>query len=372
MTTARASTVVLAPEHEELRRAVRAFFDSVSPETAVRRVMATDDGFDTDVWRRASTELGLAGLLVPEDLGGSGFSFLELSVVLEEAGRALLPAPLLSTCVLATTALLTSADESAQRDYLPPIAAGELRATLALPGAGACLSATSTDGGWRLDGDVDFVLDGHTAQLLLLPAVIDGADALTLFAVDATANGLSRELLSTMDQTRKLARLTLERTPARLVGAANSADELLTHVARVAAIALACEQVGGAQKILEVTVDYVRARSQFGRAIGSFQAVKHRCADMLVDVEEARAVATHAAHVVAAGDDELPAIAAMAKAFCSDAYVSCAETSVQLHGGIGFTWEYIAHLHLKRAKSGQLLFGAPLHHRRVLGDLLGL
>jgi alkylation response protein AidB-like acyl-CoA dehydrogenase len=319
--------------------------------------MDTVEGFDQQVWRRAATELGLTGLIVPEELGGSGYTFVELSVVLEEAGRALLAAPLLSSAVLATTALLGSTDADAHKQYLPALADGSLRATLALPRDGDVL--TARDG--RLTGTADYVLDGHTADLLLLPA--DGA----LYAVAAGADGLDRRAHSTLDQTRKLARLTLERTPARALGTVD-----LAHVARVAAIALACEQVGGAQKILDVTVDYVRTRSQFGRPVGSFQAVKHRCADMLVAVESARAVAINAAHAVADGADDLDRTAATAKAFCSEAYLLCAEAAIQLHGGIGFTWEYIAHLHLKRAKSGELLFGDPVHHRRVLADLLGL
>ncbi len=364
MTKAAASTVMLGVEHDELRTAVRAFFAATAPESVVRREMETAAGYDRALWRRACAELGLAGLGVPERFGGSGFTFLELSVVLDEAGRALFPSPLLSSAVLATTALLASGDDAACADYLPGIAAGDLCATVALPRERDLVAAD----GVRLTGSLEFVLDGHTADLLLMPAAT-GDGSRTLFAVEGAASGLTREPLSTMDQTRKLARVEFDGTPARAIG---PADAVLDHVERTAAIALACEQVGGAQRVLEMTVAHAKDRAQFGRAIGSFQAVKHRCADMLVDVESARSVATYAAHVMADRGAGLPRVAAMAKAFCSGAYVGAAEASVQLHGGIGFTWEHSAHLHLKRAKSGQLLFGDPIHHRRVLGDLLGL
>jgi len=366
-TSAAPVPLVLAAEHEELRAVVRAFLEDVSPESAVRAVMETDTGFAPAVWARASNELGLAGLMIPEEYGGAGFGFVEMSVVLEEAGRALLPAPLLSSAVLTVTALLASDDADAQQEYLPGLASGEIRGAVALPRDAD--SVTATDG--RLSGTAGFVIDGHSADLLIV-ATTDPAGP-SLWAVEASANGLTRTSLSTLDQTRKLATLTFDGTPARLLGSLGGAAGPLERVHAIAAVALACEQVGGAQRILDVTVDYVRSRNQFGRAIGSFQAVKHRCADMLVDVESARSVALYAAHVATQGSAaDLQEAAAMAKAFCSDAYVACAEAAIQLHGGIGFTWEYIAHLHLKRAKSGQLLFGDPVHHRQVLAGILGL
>ena len=250
MTTGRPETLVLSPEHEELRSAVRAFLESVSPESAVRTVMETTEGFDSKTWTRGAAELGLAGLLVPEQFGGSGFGFVEMSVVLEEAGRALLPAPLLSSAVLAVCALVTSADQAAQRDYLPVLASGELRATVVLPRVGDCIVAA----GGVLNGTAEFVLDGYTSNLLLVAAAEAGG--LSLYAVEASASGVTRDALSTMDLTRKLARVTFEGAPARLIGTAGAASAQLAQLADIAAVALACEQVGGAQKTLDITVEY--------------------------------------------------------------------------------------------------------------------
>ncbi|HVV74406.1 MAG TPA: acyl-CoA dehydrogenase family protein [Mycobacteriales bacterium] len=359
--------VLLRPEHDELRTSVRKFLADTSPESAVRAVMETATGYDPDVWRRACDELGLAALIVPEQYGGGGYSFVEIGVVLEESGRVLWPSPLFATAVLATTAILSSQDLEAAADYLPPIAAGTLRATVATSGA---LVATRTNGTWQVTGTSSYVIDGHTAELVLVFAETEAG--LSLFAVNGDAAGLTREAQSTMDLTRKLAAVCLEATPARLVGTEGAGADLLERVLAAAAVALAAEQVGGAQRLLELTVDYVKDRKQFGRAIGSFQAVKHRCADMLVDVETARAVMVHALWSVATDSDELAEDAATAKVFCSDAYLSCAGAAIQLHGGIGFTWEHSAHLFFKRAKTSQLIFGHPVHHRRHLGDLLDL
>jgi alkylation response protein AidB-like acyl-CoA dehydrogenase len=359
--------VLLRPEHEELRASVRRFLADASSESAVRAVMETGDGYDAEVWRRACDELGLAALAVPEQYGGSGYSFVEVGVVLEESGRTLWPSPLFATTVLATTAILASADAAAATDYLPSIASAELRATVATSGA---LRATQSRDAWQVTGTSSYVVDGHTAGLILV--IAETEDGPSLFGVDGNASGLTREPQSTMDLTRKLAALRLDATPARLLGAPGSGAAVLRRVLAVAAVGLAAEQVGGAQQLLELTVDYVRERKQFGRAIGSFQAVKHRCADMLVDVESARAVMVHALWSVAADSDELAADAALAKVFCSDAFLSCAGAAIQLHGGIGFTWEHSAHLYFKRAKTSQLMFGDPVHHRRLLGDLLDL
>jgi alkylation response protein AidB-like acyl-CoA dehydrogenase len=217
-----------------------------------------------------------------------------------------------------------------------------------------------TASGDSLSGSVSFVIDGHTADVLVVAA----GDA--LYLVDSTTAGITRTLLQTVDQTRALARLDFDSVPAAPL--AGSVDELRD----IAAVCLAMEQVGAAARVLEVTVDYVKTRNQFGRPIGSFQAVKHRCADMLVDVESARSAAYGALAALAAGGDELPVLAAMAKAFCSDALLACAGESIQLHGGIGFTWEHSAHLYFKRAKASQLLFGDPAHHRAKLAAHLGL
>ncbi|MCU1594912.1 MAG: Acyl-CoA dehydrogenase [Frankiales bacterium] len=353
-----ANALVLTPEHEDMRRGLRTFLQIASSETEVRRLMETADGFDAATWRRLTSEFAVTGLVVPEELGGAGFGFVELGVVMEEAGRALLVAPLLSTA-LATAALLASGDVEAQKSWLPGIASGDVRATVAFPPVGTTTPTVTHDSG-VLTGSVSYVLDGHTASLIVVAAGTE------LFLVDGSAAGLTRTVLHTIDETRKLARLDLDGVATTPL--AGSVD----HVRDVAAVLLSLEQVGAAQKVLESTVDYVKTRNQFGRAIGSFQAVKHRCADMLVEVESARSAAYGALGALAAGDPDAPVLASIAKAFCSDAFVACAGDSIQLHGGIGFTWEHSAHLYFKRAKASQLLFGDSAHHRQKLAEHLNL
>ena len=367
----------LSEDHEEFRRSVRPFMERMSPETEVRRLMATSAGYDPASWRQMADQLGLQGLIVPEELGGSGYSFLELGVVLEEMGRLLLCAPFFSTVVLATTALLLAGDETAQADFLPGIARGDTIAALALTEDSGRLdpsrielSAEPAAGGWRLDGVKNFVLDGHVADLLLVAART--AAGISLLVADGDAPGLVRSPLRTMDQTRKQARLTFAATPARLIGIDGEAWPVLTRVLDLAAVALAAEQVGGAQKCLEMAVEYAKIRTQFGRVIGSFQAIKHKCADILLEVESAKSAAYHALHVAAGGGPELPAVASLVKAWCSETYAHAAAENIQIHGGIGFTWEHPAHLYFKRATSSELLFGSPRLHRLQFADRIGL
>ena len=369
--------VALSEEQEALRQGVRRFLEERSPEGEVRRLMETVEGFDAGVWAQMAGQLGLVGLHVPEELGGSGSSFFELALVLEEMGRALLPSPFFATVVLAAGALLASGDDGAAKDLLPGLAAGDTRATLALAEeagswdpAAVALPASRRDGGWRLDGRKTFVLDGHTADLLLVVARTGGgpgsAEGLSLFAVDAGAPGLDRSALATLDLTRKQARVDFSGTPARLVGGEGEAGPGLVRALDLAAAALAAEQVGGAQACLDMSVAHARSRVQFGRPIGSFQAVKHKCADMLVETESARSAAWYAAGVAADGGEELGVAASLAKAYCSDAFFRAAAETIQIHGGIGFTWEHPAHLYFRRAKSSQLLLGSPGYHRELL------
>jgi alkylation response protein AidB-like acyl-CoA dehydrogenase len=367
---------VFTPEHDELRRSVRGFLAQHSPESEVRRVMATDDGYDPVLWSRFA-DLGLLGLAVPEEFGGSGYGWTEVAIVLEEAGRALLCAPYFSTVVLGVGALLNSGDPSAQKEYLPAIAAGARTATLAVTGdAGDWdepsieVSAVRTDGQWRLDGHAAHVVDGATADLLLVAART--ADGPSLFAVDGSAAGVTRTKTATLDLTRKQARLDLAATPAELVGVPGTGWDIITRTLDLGAVGLAAEQVGGAARALEMAVDYAMVRHQFGRPIGSFQAVKHVCADMLVEVESARSAAYHAIWAADHDPEELQVAASLAKAYCSDAFTFVAGQNIQVHGGVGFTWEHPAHLYLKRAKTDQLLLGDPLHHRRLLAQRIGL
>ncbi|MDQ1419139.1 MAG: hypothetical protein QOJ52_1101 [Acidimicrobiaceae bacterium] len=381
--------LAFSDEQEELRRSVRRFLADKSPESEVRRLMETDAGYDPAVWTQMAEQLGLQGLAIPEEYGGSGFSFVELVVVLEEMGRALLCAPFFSSVVLAAGAVLASGDEPVKKDVLPGIASGEVRATLALTedsgrwdegGVTTVARVSDSDsdsdsgsgfgGGWVLDGHKTFVLDGHTADVVLVVARTDAG--VSLFLVDGDAPGLGRTAMPTMDQTRKQARLVFSSVPARLVGTEGAGWPAVSRALDLAAVALAAEQVGGAQRVLEMSVEYAKVRVQFGRPIGSFQAVKHKCADMLLAVESAKSAAYYAAWTAADDDEELPVMASLAKAFCSEAYFKAAADNIQIHGGIGFTWDHPAHLYFKRAKSSELILGDPAYHRELLAQRIGI
>ena len=364
-------------EQEELRASVRRFLAEKSPETEVRRLMDTTEGYDPAVWSQMAEQLGLQSLTIPEEFGGSGFTYVELLVVLEEMGAALLCAPFFSSVALAANALLTSGDDEAKKNYLPGIASGETIATLAITEdngkwdfSGIECAATQKDGGWVLDGHKMFVIDGHVADLIVVAART--AAGVSLFAVQGDAPGLTRTPLPTMDQTRKQARLEFSGTPAVLIGTDGGAEPGLSKTLDLAAVALAAEQVGGAQRVLDASVEYAKTRIQFGRPIGSFQAIKHKCADMLLEVESAKSAAYYAAWAAADDSDELPVVASLAKSYCSEAYFHSAAENIQIHGGIGFTWEHPAHLYFKRAKSSELLLGDPSYHRELLAQRIGI
>jgi alkylation response protein AidB-like acyl-CoA dehydrogenase len=356
---------------------VRRFVEAASPEAAVREQMTTERGFDPAVWSAMAKSLGLQGLIVPEAFGGQGFGDVELGIVLEETGRALLCAPYLSTAVLAVHTLLEAEDEAAQRALLPGIASGETTATLAFAepngswdAAGIEARATGDGAAWRIHGTKQYVLDGHTADVVLVAARTRAG--VCLFSVAGDAAGLSRTPLVTLDPTRKQARLDFDGVRGTLVGAEGAGDRVLPAVLDRAAVALAAEQVGGAQRCLDMAVAYAKERVQFGRPIGSFQAIKHKCADVLLEVESARSAAYYAAWCAAERGDELPGVASLAKAYCSDAYCHAAAENIQIHGGIGFTWEHPAHLYYRRAKSSALLFGDPGHHRERVARHCGV
>jgi alkylation response protein AidB-like acyl-CoA dehydrogenase len=364
-------------EQEELRASVRRFLADRAPISAVRELMESADGVDVAVWRQAGEQLGLQGIAVPEEYGGAGFSFAEQAIVLEELGAALYGGPYLASAVLAATVLLAGGDEGAKKAYLPGIASGELVATVAFTEEDGSwqadsirLAATREGDGWRLDGRKSFVLDGHTAGLILV--VARTGESLSVFAVPGGADGLTRTALPTLDQTRKLARLDFAGVPAQLVGSAGEGAGVLARMLDVAAIAQAAEQLGGAQRALDMAVDYLKVRHQFGRPIGSFQALKHRCADLLLEVESLRSAVQYAAAAVAENSDEIPVVAALVKAYASDVYFHVAAENIQLHGGIGFTWEHDAHLYFKRAKASELFLGDAAYHRENLATRIGL
>jgi len=364
-------------EQEELRKVVKDFLNSKSDEATVRELMDTETGFDPAIWSQMGEQMGLQGLIIPEEFGGSGYSYVELIVVLEEMGRRLLCAPYFSTVVLAANTLMHSGDDAAKAEYLPGIASGETIATLAFTEqngrwdeAGITMEASGSGDSWTLTGEKMYVLDGTTAGLLIVAAKTGAG--VSLFAVQGDAEGLTRTALSTMDQTRKQARVTFAGTPAKLIGTEGGGWAVLERVLDLAAVALAAEQVGGAQECLEMAVQYAKDRVQFGRPIGSFQAIKHKCADMLLEVESAKSAAYYAGWCASELNDELPSVASLAKSYCSEAYFHTTAENIQIHGGIGFTWEHPAHLYFKRAKSSELLFGDPTYHRELLAQRIGI
>ena len=374
--------ITLTDAQEELRDLVRGFLAEKAPSEAVRRWMDSDEGYDPGVWHQMAQQLGLHGLALPEQYGGAGYGLAELAVILEEMGRRLLPAPFFSTIGLAAQALLASEDDQACRRYLPRIAKGEMTATMAVCDengswdlSDVTTSAQRGDVDWCLSGTKMFVIDGETADVILVIARAD--DGLGLFAVDRGAPGVGTTRLETLDPTRRLARVDLQNCQCQRIGSAGDAAPFLRRALDVANVALAAEQVGGAQACLDAAVEYAKVRVQFDRPIGSFQAIKHKCADMLVEIESAKAAVLYAASLAVDADDasaaeEFAICAALVSAYCSAAYTHAAKENIQIHGGIGFTWEHDAHLYLKRAKTSELLFGAPAAHRARIAELVGI
>jgi len=369
-------------EQEQLRDAVRKFLEAKSPEAEVRRLMETTEGYDPAVWTQMAQELGLPSLHIPEADGGQGFTFVELGIVLEEMGRVLLCAPYFSTVCLAANAIMNAGTDAQRHELLPAIASGETIATLAFTepngkwdASGITMEAKGSGDSWTLSGTKMFVIDGHTANSIVVvarQAGTSGEDGISFFVVDADATGLTRTPLATMDQTRKQARLDFDGVAARPLGEPGAGWQALSKTLDQAAVCLANEMVGGAQRVLEMSVEYAKVRVQFGRPIGSFQAIKHKCADMLLEVESGKSAAYYAAWAAAEDNDELPVVASLAKAYCSDAYFHAAAENIQIHGGIGFTWEHDAHLYFKRAKSSELMLGDPSYHRELLAQRIGI
>jgi len=354
------------PEQADLRAAARDVLAKRSTSAAIRDAMVTAAGFDTALWKELSA-LGWPGMIVPEQFGGTGLGWVEASILFEEAGRHLLCAPLLST-TLGITAILEGGDERQQQAWLPGLAAGDVRATVALPHSlERPPSVQLVDGVLR--GTATLVVDGATADLLIV-AARDADDTITPVVIDAATSGVNAQSVDVMDQTRHLADVTFD--GAEATETLSGGTELLAHLQHVAATLLANEQVGVAARALDESTAYAKTRLQFGRAIGSFQAVKHRLADGLVRVEAARSVAMHAAQTLADDDRvELAIAAPMARSLCSGAVRQLTADNIQIHGGIGFTWEHDAHLAFKRAESSRHLFGSPEQHRAALAQALG-
>lgn len=363
-------------EQEQFRAAIRRFLQEKSPPTEVRRLMDTAEGYDPEIWHQLSEQLALPGIHVPEQYGGAGFGMVELCIVTEEMGRALLCAPYFSTAVLATNAILNAGTEAQKASLLPDLASGARLAALAVTEPNGQwdphaieLVATPVAEGFLLEGAKSYVVDGHVADLLVVAGRVPGtagSDGLALFTVSADASGIDRRLLESMDATRKLARIDFHSAQAQLLGNVNDGAKPLVRTLDQAAIALANEMVGGAQALFDAAVNYTKLRVQFGRTIGSFQAIKHKCADMLLEMELAKSAAYYAAQAAAADDPEWPALACVAKAAASEMYLHIAADCIQIHGGIGFTWDNDTHLWFKRAKSSEVFLGQPHYHRELL------
>ena len=376
----------LDEEQERLRGTARAFLAEWSSSPRVRAAMDSPLGWDPGVWRRIAAELGWTAVIVPEACGGLGLGQIELAVLMEEMGSALLCAPFFSTVCLAANALIVGGSEEQRQGALARIAAGKITATVAWTEGNGRWDASGIEavarrrpaGDFVLTGRKTFVLDAHSADLILVAARREGSTAeegVSLFLVPGDAAGLTRRVLGTMDRTRRQSEVTLAEVQApasALVGPEGEGWCVLGKTLHLAAVALAAEQVGGAQRCLDMAVDYAKQRVQFGRPIGSFQAIKHKCANMLVQVESARSASYFAACTAAEDGEDLPLAASLAKAYCSDAYFQCAAENMQIHGGIGFTWEHDAHLYLKRAKSSETLLGDASHHRELVARRIGL
>ncbi len=367
-------------EQEQFRAAVRRFLTDKSPTTEVRRLMATAEGYDPAVWRQLSDELALPGVHVPEEYGGAGFGMVELCIVTEELGRALLCAPYFSTAVLAANAIQNAGTQEQKSSLLPDLASGKRLAALAITELNGNwdplateLAATPDGNGYRLNGTKSYVVDGHIANLLVVAARAPANnESLAMFTLDADAPGVERRLLDSMDPTRKIARIDFRGAHADLLGKIDDGTKAIARTMDQAVIALANEMMGGAQVMLDSAVAYSKLRVQFGRPIGSFQAIKHKLADMLLDVELGKSAASYAAQAAAAEDREWPAMASLAKASATETYLRTALECIQIHGGIGFTWDNDTHLWFKRAKSSEAFLGDANYHRELLMQRWGV
>ena len=371
-------------EQEMLRSSARDFLAKEAPMTYVRKMMEDERGYTNELWKKMAA-LGWMGLVLPEEFGGSGLDFVDMVVVLEEMGRAVLPGPFFSTVILAGIAIADGGTAAQKAAYLPKIADGALKATLASlePSGrwdveGIQLQAKTDGAGVVLEGTKLFVPDANVADLFVVAARAPGSkgeEGVSLFLVDAKAPGVSITMLKTMDQTRKLGEVSFSGVKVgaeALLGAKGQGWKLLQRVADRAKVGLAAEMCGGAQRVLEMSVEYAKVREQFGKPIGSFQAIQHKCANMLVEVESSKSITYYAAWAVANDVAEAPLAAAMAKAYTSDAYRHTAGEGIQIHGGIGFTWEHDMHIFFKRAKSSEVSFGDATWNREIVAQLINL
>jgi alkylation response protein AidB-like acyl-CoA dehydrogenase len=360
-------------EQVQLRNAVRKFCADNYDEQAVRRLMEADPPFDQKVWARLGSELGVLGLSVPEDDGGAGGTLVDQAIAVEELGASLACGPLFGTVFLTIPALVAAPSGSDRDELLGALTEGRATAAFAVADrAGAFhpdavkVTATRSGDGYTVTGDAERVVDAGAADYVLVAA--ESSDGLGLYAVDA--RGVERTALVTLDLTRPQATLRFSDAPAQLLAGADEAERVIQHALHVGSALLAAEQIGASQHLLDLSVAYAKSRLQFGRQIGSFQAIKHKLADLLVDLEHARSTAYHAAWALTDGSDDAALVASIAQATCSAAFSRIAADTIQVHGGIGFTWEHQAHLYFKRAATDSALLGTAEQHRSRIAELV--
>jgi alkylation response protein AidB-like acyl-CoA dehydrogenase len=368
-------------EQEMLRQSVREFLDTECSMTYVRQMMEDERGYSEEQWKKMA-ELGWTGLIVPESYSGAGLSMVDMVVVLEEMGRVVMPGPFFASTILGALAVDLGGTEEQRQRYLPGLAAGTLKATLAQveesgrwDAEGIALAARPAAGAFRLSGVKLFVHDAHNADLLVVPVRTGGAgtDGITLLLVETKAKGVSVRVLKTMDQTRKLCEVHFDDVSVgrdAVLGEVDNGWRLLDRLVDRAKVALSAEMCGGAQRVLDMSVEYAKVREQFGKPIGSFQAIQHKCANMMVQVESAKSATYYAAWAVARDVPEAHLAACMAKAYCSDAYRMVSAEGIQIHGGIGFTWEHDMHLYFKRAKGSEVTFGDATWNRELVAQVV--
>ena len=372
-------------EQQLIREAAYSFFDECATSERLRAAIGSDTGYDTELWRRLAGELGWAGIAIPERYGGSGLGMVELAILQHGQGRHLVASPFFSTVCLAAALIEQVGSESQKAEWLGRIATGNARVAVALTGAAGGVGVAGVtvelqrDGqGYRLAGESGFVIHGDACDALLVVArdpESHGAEGISVVVVDPSRAGITIERLVMLDLTRPMSRIRFDAVPVtahEVLGELSQAGSGLERALDLACIALAAEAVGAADAVLEMTTRYAKDRVQFGRPIGSFQAVKHRLADMMVVVEAARSASWYAASVADELPQELSEAASIAKASCCDALFNCASNAIQLHGGIGFTWEHDAHFYFKRARACSTLLGSPAWHRERLASLIGL
>jgi alkylation response protein AidB-like acyl-CoA dehydrogenase len=368
-------------EQDMLRQSVRGFLEAECPMTYVRQMMEDERGFSEEQWAKM-VALGWTGLIIPEEYGGAGLTMVDMVVVLEEMGKVVFPGPFFASTILGGLAIDLGGTAAQKQQWLPKLADGSLRATLAQveesgrwDADGIQLAAQAAAGGFTVSGTKLFVHDAHNADLLIVPVRTGGAgvDGVTLLVVERKAKGVAVRVLKTMDQTRKLCEVTFDGVSVgkeAVLGEVGKGWPLLDRLVDRAKVALCGEMCGGAQKVLEMSVEYAKVREQFGKPIGSFQAIQHKCANMMVQVESAKSATYYAAWAVANDVPEAHLAACMAKAYTSDAYRFVSAEGIQIHGGIGFTWEHDMHLYFKRAKGSEVTFGDATWNRELVAQVV--